>query len=121
MAILEDLATAIRHGTDLRILTEFLHGEHIDPNSDSKELIREVCNFQIICMLDNRYVDQLYSSLVLDGIRFELEISHVTNSIGQSVSQHTQPVSMKNRVDICVGVTAGRENRVELLQVGDTL
>lgn len=51
----EDLATAIRHAADLRILTEFLHGEHIDPSSDSKELIREVCNLQITYLLDNRY------------------------------------------------------------------
>ena len=51
----EDLVGAIRHGADLRILTEFLHCEHVDPSSDSKELVREVCDFQITYLLDNRY------------------------------------------------------------------
>ena len=50
------LAEAIRRGADLRILTEFRHGEHIDPGSDSRELIREVCDFQITYLLDDRWV-----------------------------------------------------------------
>jgi hypothetical protein len=51
----EDLAAAIRRGADLRILTEFLHGEHIDPASDSDEIVREVCDFQITYLLDDRW------------------------------------------------------------------
>ena len=31
----EALADSIRGGADLRIGTQFLHGEHIDPSSDS--------------------------------------------------------------------------------------
>ena len=49
----EDLAAAIRRGADLRILTEFVHGEHIDPTSGSDELVREVCDFQITYLLSN--------------------------------------------------------------------
>ena len=33
------LAKAIRGGADLRIYTEFRHNEHVDPSSDSAELI----------------------------------------------------------------------------------
>jgi hypothetical protein len=50
------LCDAIRRGADLRILTEFIHGEHIDPASPSRELICEVCDFQITYLLDNRWV-----------------------------------------------------------------
>ncbi len=49
------LCDAIRRGADLRILTEFIHGEHIDPDSPSREIIREVCDFQITYLLDDRW------------------------------------------------------------------
>ena len=51
----EGLAAAIRGGADLRVLTEFLQNEHLDPDSGSEELIREVCDFQITYLLDNRW------------------------------------------------------------------
>ena len=50
------LCNAIRRGADLRILTEFIHGEHIDPSSPSREVIREACDFQITYLLDDRWV-----------------------------------------------------------------
>jgi len=52
----ENLVDAIRRGADLRILTEFIHGEHIDPSADSGELIREVCDFQTTYLVDDRWV-----------------------------------------------------------------
>ena len=52
----QDLTDAIRRGADLRVMTEFLHGEHVDTTSDSDELIREVCDFQITYLLDDRWV-----------------------------------------------------------------
>ena len=41
------LVDAIRRGADLRIGTEFRHNEHIDTDSDSNELIREVAEFGV--------------------------------------------------------------------------
>ena len=49
------LCDAIRRGADLRILTEFIHCEHIDPDSSCHDLVREVCDFQITYLLDNRW------------------------------------------------------------------
>ncbi len=49
------LCDAIRRGADLRILTEFIVGEHLDPSSDSTEIVREVCDFQITYLLDDRW------------------------------------------------------------------
>ena len=40
------LNAAIRRGADLRIATEFRHNEHIDPTSNSAELVREVAEFR---------------------------------------------------------------------------
>lgn len=52
----ELLSAAVRRGADLRILTEFRHNEHIDTQSASRELIREVCDFQIAYLIDDRWV-----------------------------------------------------------------
>lgn len=52
----ELLRAAVRRGADLRILTEFRHNEHIDTESVSRELIREVCDFQIAYLIDHRWV-----------------------------------------------------------------
>lgn len=51
-----DLADAIRRGADLRIGTEFRHNEHIDTNSKNRELIREVADFRVTYLLDDRWV-----------------------------------------------------------------
>ena len=50
------LTDAIRCGADLRIGTAFIHNEHIDPTSDCTELIREVMDFRITYLLDDRWV-----------------------------------------------------------------
>ena len=50
------LADAIRSGADLRIGTAFRHNEHIDPTSDSNELIREVMDFRVTYLLEDRWV-----------------------------------------------------------------
>ena len=50
------LRDAIRVGADLRIATGFLHNEHIDTTSDCDELIREVMDFRVTYLLDNRWV-----------------------------------------------------------------
>ncbi len=50
------LASAIRHGADLRIYTEFIHNEHIDPTSDNPELIQEVSEFAATYLVEDRWV-----------------------------------------------------------------
>lgn len=42
-----ELSDAIERGADLRIYTEFRHNEHIDVDSPSAELIREVAEFGV--------------------------------------------------------------------------
>jgi hypothetical protein len=51
-----DLCDAIRRGADLRIYTEFLHNEHIDPQSDCDERIREVAEFPCTYLLEHPWV-----------------------------------------------------------------
>lgn len=57
----EALNAAIGRGADLRILTEFRHNEHIDTGSDSDELVREVCDFQVVHHIDSRWVAGIMS------------------------------------------------------------
>jgi len=49
------LCDAIRQGADLRIHTAFVHGEHIDPSSESEEVIEETCEFAVTYLIDNRW------------------------------------------------------------------
>jgi hypothetical protein len=49
------LCAAIRRGADLRIYTEFIHNEHIDPASASDELIREVSEFRATYLMEDRW------------------------------------------------------------------
>ena len=49
----EALADAIRRGADLRIGTQFRHGEHINPASDSEEIVEEVAEFGITYLVDD--------------------------------------------------------------------
>lgn len=51
-----DLVAAIRNGADLRVGTAFRHNEHIDPASNSSELIREVMDFRVTWLLEDRWV-----------------------------------------------------------------
>ena len=52
----EELTRAIRAGADLRVGTAFRHNEHIDPSSESDELIREVMDFRITYLMEDRWV-----------------------------------------------------------------
>jgi hypothetical protein len=52
----EALAAAIRRGADLRVYTEFRHNEHIDTKSANREIIREVTDFRITYLIDDRWV-----------------------------------------------------------------
>jgi hypothetical protein len=51
----EALCAAIRRGADLRIYTEFVHNEHIDPASPNDELVREVSEFRATYLVDDRW------------------------------------------------------------------
>ena len=50
------LVAAVRSGADLRIGTGFRHNEHIDTSSDREELIREVMDFRVTYLLEDRWV-----------------------------------------------------------------
>jgi len=50
------LADAIRAGADMRVGTGFRHNEHIDPTSDCNELIREVMDFRVTYLIEDRWV-----------------------------------------------------------------
>jgi hypothetical protein len=56
-----DLSDAIRNGADLRIGTEFLHNEHIDVASPSNERIREVAEFGVTYLMDDRWAAGIMS------------------------------------------------------------
>jgi hypothetical protein len=50
------LVKAIRRGADLRVYTEFRHNEHIDTKSKNPELIKEVADFRVTYLLEDRWV-----------------------------------------------------------------
>lgn len=50
------LRAAICSGADLRVGTAFRHNEHIDVTSASNELIREVMDFRVTYLIDDRWV-----------------------------------------------------------------
>lgn len=52
----EELIAAIRRGADLRIYTEFYYDEHIDTSSESHELVKEVSEFRLTYLLDERWI-----------------------------------------------------------------
>ena len=56
-----DLVAAIRTGADLRIGTEFLHNQHIDVSSSSSERIREVAEFGVTYLLEDRWAGGIMS------------------------------------------------------------
>ncbi len=55
------LREAIRRGADLRIYTEFRHNEHIDPKSDSNELVQEVAEFGVTYLVEDRWAAGIMS------------------------------------------------------------
>jgi len=56
-----DLCAAIRCGADLRILTEFRHNEHLDVTSDNNEIIREVSDFRVTYLVEDRWAAGIMS------------------------------------------------------------
>ena len=50
-----ELATAVDRAADLRIYTEFRHNEHIDTQSTNNELIREVAEFGVTYLIEDRW------------------------------------------------------------------
>ena len=55
------LVRAIRRGADLRIYTEFRHNEHIDVRSPSDEKVREVAEFAVTYLVEDRWAAGLMS------------------------------------------------------------
>ncbi|HIG55640.1 MAG TPA: hypothetical protein EYQ18_17000 [Candidatus Handelsmanbacteria bacterium] len=55
------LTDAIRRGADLRVYTEFHHNQHIDTASANDELVREVAEFAVTYLVDNRWTAGLMS------------------------------------------------------------
>ncbi len=55
------LIDGIRKGGDLRICTEFLHNEHIDVRSESVERVREVAEFGVTYLVEERWVAGIMS------------------------------------------------------------
>ncbi len=49
------LCDAIRRGADLRIYTEFVHNEHVDPGGDNDDRIREVSEFGVTYLIEDRW------------------------------------------------------------------
>ena len=55
------LCDAIRRGSDLRINTEFRHNEHIDLESDNPEWVREVAEFRVTYLIEDRWTAGIMS------------------------------------------------------------
>lgn len=49
------LQAAVRNGADLRIYTEFRHNEHIEPGSGNSEIVREVSDFRVTYLVEDRW------------------------------------------------------------------
>lgn len=49
------LCDAIRRGADLRIYTEFIHNEHVEPGSDNDDRVREVAEFGVTYLVEDRW------------------------------------------------------------------
>lgn len=55
------LCSAIRCGADLRILTEFRYNEHIDVHCGNTELVREVSDFPVTYLIEDRWAAGIMS------------------------------------------------------------
>jgi hypothetical protein len=55
------LCDAIRRGADLRIRTDFVYNEHIDPRSDNAEVMREVSDFRVTYLVEDRWATGIMS------------------------------------------------------------
>ena len=50
------LCAAIGRGADLRVGTAFRFDEHIDTTSANKELVREIMDFRVVYLVEDRWV-----------------------------------------------------------------
>ena len=55
------LVDAVGRGADLRILTEFGYNEHIDLRSQNGELVREVSDFRVTYLIEDRWAAGIMS------------------------------------------------------------
>lgn len=55
------LCDAIGRGADLRILTEFIYNEHIDPRSANAEIVSEVSDFRVTYLIDGGWAAGIMS------------------------------------------------------------
>jgi len=55
------LCDAIRRGADLRIATDFIHNEHIEPGAAQADAILEVSEFRVTYLLDDRWTAGIMS------------------------------------------------------------
>jgi len=55
------LVYGVCNGGDLRICTEFIHNEHIDVRSKSAERVREVVEFGVTYLVDERWAAGIMS------------------------------------------------------------
>jgi hypothetical protein len=55
------LCDAIGRGADLRILTEFVYNEHVDVRSANTELVREVSDFRVTYLVEDRWASGIMS------------------------------------------------------------
>ncbi len=51
-----ELRSAIGRAADLRIYTEFIYNEHIEPGSENGELVQEVSDFRVSYLVERRWV-----------------------------------------------------------------
>ncbi|WP_010584341.1 hypothetical protein [Schlesneria paludicola] len=65
-----ELAVAIDRAADLRIYTEFRHCEHINTRSSSRELIREVAEFGVTYLMEDKW------SAGIMSLRQPIELPH---------------------------------------------
>ena len=49
------LRSAIGRGADLRIYTKVPHNEHVDPGSANAEVVREVSDFRVTYIVEDRW------------------------------------------------------------------
>ncbi|MAE66741.1 MAG: hypothetical protein CMJ18_20935 [Phycisphaeraceae bacterium] len=50
------LCDAVSRGGDLRIMTQFIYNEHIDPKSSDDSAVNEVSDFRVTYVIDGRWV-----------------------------------------------------------------
>jgi len=55
------LCDAIRRGADLRIGTDFIHNQHIEPGAEQADRILEVSEFRVTYLLDDRWTAGIMS------------------------------------------------------------